>query len=95
MAETFSFLTVRFDGQNSPIPAFRAVDTMFSPGLPPPQVQRKMAKGWMFDFLSCWKCTLLLGLRAKPVVLEKKRAQAKKQDPTQLMAVGPAGDSYS
>jgi hypothetical protein len=34
----------------------------------------------MFDFLLCWECALLVGLRAKPAVPQKKRAQAKKQE---------------
>jgi hypothetical protein len=49
----------------------------------------------MFDFLLCWECALLVGLSAKPVVPQKERAQAKKQDPTQLLPADPAGDFYS
>jgi hypothetical protein len=54
MAETFSFLTVRFDGQNSPIPVFRAVDTIFSSGLPPPKSKEKWARAGFLISCFAW-----------------------------------------
>jgi hypothetical protein len=56
-------------------------------------IQRNITKDWAFDYLLCWECAVLLGLKTRPDGL-KKGTQSKKV-PTQFLPPGPATDLYS
>ena len=49
-------------------------------------VQRKITKDWAFDYLLCWECAVLLGL--------KTVAQPEKV-PSHFIPAGPGPDLYS